>query len=184
MAAWVKDRLGERLRPWVWGGAACLLLAPALAMWRGTDGVHWTAGDFLAMGLLLAAAGGLYELGLRLDRRLAYRAAFWLAALTGVLTVWMNLAVGMLGDPGHPANAMFIGVLGIALVGAAGARGRAGGMAKVMLAAGVAQLLAALAGVLLGFRALEIALTGAFALPWLLAAVLFQTAGRVDVADP
>ena len=47
---------GERLRPLVWGGAACLLLAPGVAMQLGADGVHWTAADFVVMGLLLAAA--------------------------------------------------------------------------------------------------------------------------------
>lgn len=182
MAGVASERFGAALRPLVWGGAACLLLVPALAMWLGAEGVHWSGGDFLAMGLLLAAAGGLFELGLRLDRRLLYRAGFWLAALAGFLTVWANLAVGMLGAPGDPANLLFAGMLALAGAGGLAARGRAAGMAKAMLAAGVTQLLIAAAALPMGFAPLETTLTALFALPWLASAGLFARAARVDVA--
>lgn len=182
MTGMALDRFGNGLRPLVWGGAACLLLAPALAMWLGADGVHWTGGDFLAMALLLGAGCGLFELGLRLDRRSSYRAGFWLAALTGVLTVWANLAVGMLGDPDNPANLLFAGVLALAVVGGLAFRGRPAGMVKAMLAAGITQLLIAAAALTMGFAPLEIALTALFALPWLAATMLFRVAARVDAA--
>ena len=182
MAGMAMDRFGDGLRPLVWGGAACLLLAPAVAMWLGAEGVHWTGGDFLVMALLLGAAGGLFELGLRLDRRFSYRAGFWLATLAGFLTVWANLAVGMLGDEGHPANLLFAAVLALAVVGGFVARGRAAGMAKAMLAAGIAQLLIAAAALPMGFAPLETTLTALFALPWLAAAGLFAMAARVDGA--
>ena len=174
---------GERLRPLVWGGAACLLLAPGLAMQLGADGVHWTAADFVVMGLLLAAACGLYELGMRLDRRLPYRLGFWLATLTGFLTIWVNLAVGMLGSEGHPANLMFAGVLAIAALGALLAWFRAPGMAKAMLAAAIAQALAVAVAVPMGFELRELVFTAMFALPWLGAAAMFHAAGRVDAAS-
>src|SRR5690606_40536271 len=106
------------LSPWLWCGAAGLLSAPAIAMWLGAPGVHWTASDFVVMGLLLATACGLYELGARISGSVAYRAGFGLAALTGFLTVWVNLAVGMLGDEGNPANLMFAAVLAVAAIGA------------------------------------------------------------------
>lgn len=181
MAGMAVEGFGEALRPLVWGGAACLWLAPAVAMWLGADGVHWTGGDFLLMALLLAAGVGLFELGLRLDRRFRYRAAFWLAALAGFLIVWANLAVGMLGDAGHPANLLFAGVLVLAAAGGLAARGRAAGMATAMLAAGVAQLLVAALALPLGFSPLESRLTALFALPWLASAGLFRLAQRVDV---
>lgn len=87
------------LRPFLWGGAACLLLLPAVAMlWFPASGVNWTVSDFIAMGVLLAILCGLYEPGAWLSGNIAYRAGFGLAALTGFLTIWVNLAVGMLGS--------------------------------------------------------------------------------------
>lgn len=161
--------------PWLWVGAACLLAVPAVAMWLGAPGVRWGALDFVAMGLLLATACGLYELGARLGAGTAYRAGFGLAVLTGLATAWVNLAVGMLGSEGHPANLMFAGVLAVAAVGALLARFRAAGMARAMVAAGAAQLLAAGAGAAMGgFEVRELLLTACFALPWLAAGWLFS----------
>jgi hypothetical protein len=161
----------------MWGGAACLLLLPALAMQLGAPGVVWTAEDFVAMGLMLAVACGLYELGAWLGAGFAYRAGFGLAVLTAFLTVWVNVAVGMLGDEGNPANLMFAGVLAIAVLGAVLSRGRALGMSRTMCAAACAQLVAAAVGLVMGFAALEVSLTACFALPWLAAALLFRRAG-------
>ena len=44
------DKRGRnRLRPFLWGGAAVLLLLPAIAMRLGAPGVDWSMGDFIAM---------------------------------------------------------------------------------------------------------------------------------------
>lgn len=166
------------LRPFVWGGAACLLLLPALAMRLYPQaGVDWTALDFAVMGVLLTAVCGLYEFGARLGGPPAYRAGFGIAVLAGFLTIWVNLAVGMLGSEGNIANLMFAGVLGIAGLGSLLARFRAAGMANAMFAAALAQLAAV--GIALavgGFNERELALTACFAMPWLLAGALFRYA--------
>ena len=112
--------------------AAGLLALPAIGMWLARPGLHWTPLDFIVMGLLLATACGLYELGARLSGNRAFRAAFGLAALTGFLTIWVNLAVGMLGSEGDQANLMFAGVLAVAAVGSIVARFRPVGMAWAM----------------------------------------------------
>jgi lysylphosphatidylglycerol synthetase-like protein (DUF2156 family) len=170
------DTRGNRLRPWIWGTAAALLLLPAVAM-QFTPEVDWTAGDFVAMGVWLAIACALYELGAWLSGSATYRAGFGLAVLTGFLTVWVNLAVGMLGDEGDRTNLMFIGVLAIAGVGALLARFRARGMAVAMALAGAAQLAAVgIAMATGGFDARELVFTALFALPWLAAALLFRMA--------
>ncbi len=171
-------RTRNRLRPWIWGGAAGLLAVPAIAMrWFPGSGVDWTTGDFVAMGALLAFAAGLYEIGARSSARLAYRAGFGLAVLTGFLTVWVNLAVGMLGDEGDTPNLMFAAVLLLAIVGALAARLRPAGMARAMAMTGNAQLLAvALAAVLGDYRANELVFSGCFALPWFASALLFRHA--------
>ncbi len=168
----------NRLRPVIWGGAACLLLLPAVAMWLGSPGVHWSATDFVVMGAMLAVACGLYELGVSRSGNGAYRAGFGLAVLAGFLTVWVNLAVGMLGSEDNPANAMFAGVLCVALAGAWLARLAPRGMARAMAATALAQLLAVGIAVPMGFAPRELALTACFVLPWLAAALLFRAAAR------
>lgn len=165
-------------RPFIWGGAACLLLLPAVAMrWFPASGVNWTASDFIVMGVLLAILCGLYELGAWLSANIAYRAGFGLAALTGFLTIWVNLAVGMLGDEDGTINLMFAGVLFIAAAGALVAGLKPRGMALAMLVAAIAQLAAVGVGLALGgYEAHELTFTAMFALPWLASAALFRKA--------
>lgn len=171
---------GHRLRPFVWGGAACLLLLPALAMrFLPQAGVDWSALDFAVMGVLLAAVCGLYEFGAWLGGSPAYRAGFGIAVVAGFLTIWVNLAVGMLGSEGNVANLMFAGVLAIAGLGSLRARFRPAGMANAMFIAALAQLAAV--GVALaigGFHSRELVLTACFSVPWLLAGALFRRAAR------
>lgn len=168
----------NRLRPFIWGGAACLLLVPAVAMqWLPASEVNWTVSDFLVMGVLLAILCGLYELGTWLSGNVAYRAGFGLAALSGFLTIWVNLAVGMLGSGDGTINLMFAGVPFIAAAGAMVAGLRPRGMGMAMSAAALAQLAAV--GVALavgGYDARELGFTAMFALPWLASAALFRKA--------
>lgn len=181
-------RSGNRLRPLVWGGAAGLLLLPAVAMRLGVPGVHWTGSDFAVMGLMLAAACGLYELATRRSASTAYRAGFALAVATAFLTVWTNLAVGVFGREDDRLNLMFGAVLLVAVVGALLARLRARGMVRAMAATAAAQLLAALVGLGVGLASAahvsdaspllrEVLLVAAFALPWAGSALLFHRAG-------
>lgn len=169
---------GNGLRPLIWGGAACLLLLPAVAMqWFPASGVNWTASDFVVMGVLLAILCGLCELGAWLGGNIAYRAGFALAALTGFLTVWVNVAVGMLGDEDGTINLMFAGVLFIAAAGALLAALKPRGMALAMAVAAIAQLAAVgVALALGGYDARELTFSAMFALPWLASAALFRKA--------
>lgn len=174
---------GNALRPWVWGGAACLLLLPLVAMQFPGSGVAWTGMDFAVMGAMLAVGCGIYELGTWASGDCAYRAGFGLAALAGFMTVWVNLAVGMLGSENGSINLMFAGVLFIAAAGALLAGLKPRGTALAMLAAAVAQLAAV--GVALamgGFDARELTFTAMFALPWLASAALFRAAAEQQEA--
>lgn len=173
----------NRLRPWIWGAAVGLLLVPAIAMrFFPAAGVDWTALDFVAMGVLLALACGLYELGARASANAVYRLAFALAVLTGFLTVWVNLSVGMLGGEHDAINLGFAGVLLVAAAGATIARLEPAGMARAMAVAGVAQLLVVGVAVPMGVRPVELALTACFAVPWFASALLFGAAARRVVA--
>lgn len=190
----IPRRRRNRLRPWIWGGAAVLLLLPAVAM-RFTAEVDWSGADFVVMGAMLATACGLYELGAWLSGNMAYRAAFGIAVATGFLTVWVNLAVGMFGSEDDPLNLMFGGVLLVAATGALLARFRARGLAWAMGATAAAQLLAAGIGMALGLATgadgqagaplgREAFLTACFALPWLASALLFRNAAEDRTALP
>jgi len=180
----------SRLRPFIWGMAAVVLLVPAVAM-RFTGDVNWSASDFVVMGAMLASACALCELGAWLSGNPAYRAAFGIAVMAGFLTVWVNLAVGMFGSEHNPLNLMFAGVLLVAALGALRARFRARGMARAMGATAVAQMLAAAFGLTIDLTVgmderggpgigREAFLTACFAVPWLASAQLFRKAAQIE----
>jgi hypothetical protein len=161
----------------IWGTAACLLLLPAIAMRFPGSGVDWDGRDFITMGAMFALACGSYELATRLSDNIAYRAAAGLAIVTAFLTVWVNLAVGMLGSEQNPANLLFGGVLTIALLGSLVARFRPQGMARAMQATAAAQGAMALYALFGGYAEVTLHI-GSFCLPWLLSAWLFKKAAR------
>jgi hypothetical protein len=136
--------------------------------------VDWSLGDFIVMGVMLGVACGLCELVAWASDNGATRIAAGIAIGAAFLTVWANLAVGMIGSEDNPYNQLFGGVLVVALAGSAVARFRPGGMAWAMAAAAAMQ--AVLAGI--GFAAdpRGAAFSMAFAVPWLLAALLFRKA--------
>ncbi|GAB3351915.1 hypothetical protein [Lysobacter tyrosinilyticus] len=177
---------GNRLRPLIWGGAALLLLLPAIAM-PFTPEVNWTGSDFAVMGFMLAGTCGLYELATWLSSNTAYRAASGMAVVTGLMTIWANLAVGMFGSEHNPLNLMFGGVLLVPISGALLTTFRARGMALTMAATATAQVLAAAIGLVVGLTvgmdephgpgiARETFLTACFAVPWIVSAQLFRRA--------
>ena len=178
MAAQMQRGNAGKGNPWrlaVWGTAAGLLLLPAIAMQLGAEGVHWTASDFVAMGVLLGSACGAYEVAVRMSGSSAYRLGFAIAILLGLLLVWINLAVGIIGGEGHPANLVFAGVLLVGAVGALLDRLRAAGMARAMMATGIAQLLAGGFAWALGSMEGGI-LSAIFAALWFASAALFRRA--------
>lgn len=138
----------RRANPWRmagWGLAACLLLAPAVAM-RFTTEVNWTGSDFVFAACLFGAVGLGAEFLVRRSPSPAYRFGAVLALLASFVNVWVNGAVGMIGSEDNPYNLLFIAVIGVAALGAIAARFRALGMARAVLAAGTAHLLVAAFG--------------------------------------
>ena len=162
-----------------WTVPAALLTVPVLARFP------WTASDYVVMAVLLFGSVGIYELIARTSRSMAYRGGAAVAVLAAFLLVWVNLAVGFLGDEDNLANLMFAGVLALALAGAMIARFRAAGMANAMLATFAAQVLAGAFGYAAGLGAggsqgiYEVTVgTTLFGGLWLIAAALFHKAAR------
>ena len=180
MAAQLQPGNTRKGNPWrlaVWGTAAGLLMIPAIAMQLGAEGVHWTAFDFVVMGTLLGSCCAAYELATRMSGNTLYRLGFAVAIALGFLLVWINLAVGIIGDEDNLANAVFAGVLLVGAIGALLGQLRAAGMARAMLATGIAQLLAG--GYALALGSMEGGmLSAAFAVMWFTSAALFHKAAR------
>jgi hypothetical protein len=119
-----------------WGVAAGLLAFPFVAM-RFTSEVQWSAGDFIFMGALFAIVGGALEFAVRASADWHYRAGAALALLATFLVIWANLAVGIVGSEGNPANLLFFGALLVGLIGACIVRFRASGMALAAFATAI-----------------------------------------------
>lgn len=167
------NRRANPMRMVVWGTAAFLWLLPMVAMQFSAE-VDWDSRDFIIFGVMLLVACGVYEFGIWLSASPAYRAGFGMAGLTGFLLVWINLAVGMIGDEDDPANLLFGGVLVIGIAGAAIARFRSGGMARTLVAMTLAQAAIAVYALVAGWDDRGATLSGFFALLWLASAALFQ----------
>ncbi|TXF89083.1 hypothetical protein FUA23_12410 [Neolewinella aurantiaca] len=78
--------------------ALLLLLVPLVAM-QFTEEVNWSAGDFLAMGVLLSALVIAVEVVLRTVRQPKHRLFLCLGILVTFLLIWAELAVGIIGTP-------------------------------------------------------------------------------------
>jgi hypothetical protein len=117
---------------------ALILLIPLLTA------PAWTLGDFVAGGALVFGTGLAFVLVARKGGNFAYRFAVGVAVAAGFLLVWINLAVGIIGEPDEAANLMYVGVLAVGIAGAFVARFRPQEMARALLATSLAQALVAM----------------------------------------
>jgi hypothetical protein len=177
-----RTRRASRWRIARWTTAGALLLVPLIAM-QLTEEVVWTPFDFAFMGALLAGVLGAYELLATKTRNMAYRAGVGVGAAAAFLLVWVNGAVGVIGDENNDANLMYFGVLAVALVGSVIARFQPVGMARALFATALAQAVVAVIAVIGDLGATGpvwprdiIILTGFFCVLWLLSAGCFRTA--------
>ena len=169
-----------------WGAAVALLAAPFVAMQLHAEGVNWTLSDFIFAGLLFATVGGLLELAVRLSQNASYRAGAATALLAGLLVVWSNLAVGIVGSEDNPLNLLFFSALLIGIVIAAVGRFRATGMASATIGTAVSLAFAFLIATSFGTDEpnvshwIELAGISIFALLFTGSAALFRRAGRLQ----
>jgi hypothetical protein len=168
-------------------GVGLFLLIPLYCNFN-VEGWNWGPLDFVfAFGLLFGTCAA-YDIVSRKGGTLTYRLAVGLALLAGFLLFWINAAVGIIGDE-ELANALYLGVLVVAVAGALIARFEPRGMSRAMVAAAVVQLLVPL--VALAWVPAErftpgiapvFGLNGVFVACWLISALLFWR-GRNSVDE-
>ena len=172
-----------RPRPWRalgWTAAGAVLLVPWIAM-QFTEEVAWDLADFGVAALLLGGTGlGIEAVARRVSGN-AYRAGAALALCGGLVLVWVNLAVGIVGSENNPTNLVYGVVIAVGALGAVLGRFRAAGMAKAMVATAAAQ--AAVGAVHAALDPFALIIAGGFVALWLGCAALFHVASRAGRED-
>jgi hypothetical protein len=179
-------RIANPWRIFGWGVAVAIVLAPLVAMQLQAPGVNWTLSDFVFAIVLIGGVGLLFELAVRASASWAYRGGVALALAASFLLVWINAAVGIIGNEDNPANFVFLVIILMAIAGAIVAGGEARLMGRAMLVSGVAQALVGF--VVFAFndgaeppgRVGLLILIEVFAAMWLGSALLFKRAARAD----
>ncbi len=159
-----------------WGGIVALMLTPAVAMQFTTE-VNWSGGDFLFAFLMLGSVGLAVELTVRANPAWSYRAGMGIVLAACFLTIWINLAVGIVGNEDNPVNALFFLAPLAAVAGSVLAGFRAGGMAIAAVFAATVQV-AVMLYIWVAAEGFPIGVTVFFGTLWLVAAALFRQAGQ------
>jgi hypothetical protein len=136
-------RIRRSIRRQMWYVAlatASILMVPLVAMLFTTE-VNWGFLDFIVMGILLFGTGLTYILISKISDGMSYRIAVGVAVVAGLLLVWMNLAVGIIGSEDNTANLMYIGVLAVGIIGAIFARFQPHEMSQALFATALTQML-------------------------------------------
>lgn len=125
-------------------GTALVLLIPlALTIRDGNVpnvGWNWSPFDFVFAFALIFGTGLAFLLTTRNSPSLQYRIAAGLGLLVAFLLVWVNGAVGIIGNEDNPLNLLYFGVIAVGFFGAILSRLRPRGLSNAMFAAAAVQL--------------------------------------------
>jgi hypothetical protein len=174
----ILEKRGNRVRLVGWGVAVAIILLPLVAM-QFTPEVNWGPEDFLFAIVVIGGTGLLFEFAVRLSGNPAYRGAAAVALLASLLLVWVNGAVGIVGEGSEPWNLLFAGVLVIELAGTLIAQFKARQMVWAIGATAFAQLVAAGTLAANGWGR-EAVLCLFWVALWAFSAGLFQAAARQE----
>jgi hypothetical protein len=160
----------------MWSGAAALLALPAIAMQFSKE-ISWGLEDFLIVGILLAAVCGTVELASRVSTNGLYQAGVALAAAGGFSLVFINLAVGIIGDEQDPRNLVFMAIPVVGFLGALIARFKAAVLVRLLVGMAAVQFFAMFLAPA-DLMSLMIPFTGIFVGLWLVCALLIRRSTR------
>lgn len=120
--------------------APLLLLAIPIIGVQTVEGWNWTFFDFGLAGAALAVFGFAFAFISGKGSSHWYKAGVAVAVLGSFLLLWVNAAVGIIGED-NPVNMMYLIVPLVGLAGVARSRFAANGLMRAALAMAVAQLL-------------------------------------------
>ena len=147
--------------------------------------MNWDILDFAVFFGLLVAVALAFRFAMRRSSQRTYRIGMGVALAAAFILVWVNGAVGIIGNENNGANMLFFGVLAVGVVGAVIARFRAMGMARALLATAIAQVVVACVALFAGWGTAGpawpmdvLVLTVFFVALWLTAAALFRHSAR------
>ncbi len=163
--------------PWRWlgwGFVTTLLMSPLIAMQFTTE-VNWTLTDFVVAAILLGGTALCIEFACHSTRHAKGRLGWALLVLTSLLLIWINLAVGIIGHEGNPANLVYIVVLASVVIGACWVGGQPQAMARVLWLTAALQIAVEIYFQLAALGAAPV-INLAFAFLWLLASALLRHA--------
>lgn len=158
---------------------AAVLLIPLMAM-QFTSEVNWTLSDFVVMGIIVFIPSYLFEIALRSAWTTTYKMAAAIALAASFLLVWVNAAVGIIGD--GPANLLYLTVIVMGVIGALMARAKPRGMSLTLFGMAVVQLAVTVIGLIVAYPDVSpgvipvLGLGGFFAVLFAVSATLFQQA--------
>jgi len=148
--------------------------------------VAWDIVDFIVFAAMVSGVGVIYTLAKRKADNAAYRFAVGVALAAAFILIWVNGAVGIIGDESNDANMMFFGVLAVGIIGAIIARFEPAGMVRAMYATALAQAGVAAIALIAGLGSSApiwpkdiLVMTGLFVALWLLSAWLFRKAATI-----
>ncbi len=125
-------------------GAALILLIPLVMTIVDRhkpegDGWHWSPGDFVFGFVMLFGFGVAYEVIARRSSDTKYKVAVGIAVVATFLLLWVNAAVGIIGDD-NPINLLYGLIAAIGFFGAILSRLRPQGMSRTLILMAVVQM--------------------------------------------
>jgi hypothetical protein len=160
---------------------AALLMVPLVAM-QFTDEVVWTLSDFVFAGVLIFGTGLLLLLAIKMTANNLYRAAAGLALAATFLLIWVNGAVGIIGD--SDINTLYAGVPLAGILGALASNFQPHGMARTLFAMAIVQALIPVVALIINQPDFSPGVVGVLVLNsvWVVlfitSGVMFQRAGK------
>ncbi len=158
-------------------GAASILLIPLIAMFF-TEEVDWNLADFLVAWIMLFGTGISYKLiSLKMTQSTQYKIATGLAVVGLLMIVWVNLAVGIIGNEDNPVNLIFYSVHAVGVLGTFIARFEAKGMSYTAYAMSATMVIIGIITLVAGWGFTPI-ITAFFTVIFLISGMLYRKASE------
>ncbi len=163
-----------------------LITIPLVAMQFSAQ-VVWSIFDFGLAWTLIFGAGFTFQLISKKTENFAYKIATGLAVFASLAILWVNGAVGIIGNESNPLNLLFGMVLLMVIFGSYIARLEPGRMSRVMLSTAVTHIIVTFSGTMIhlglnpGYSISGVfRITMMFSVVWVLSALFYRRAGMLE----